>query len=62
MTHYMKQVQEGYDLVTYLYSTPVDCGAPVGFFRARFINEEQLMDDNGRIYRFHHWKRFGAHI
>ena len=60
MTHYMKQVQEGYDLVTYIYSTVVDCGTPVGFVRAKFLNGEQLIDDNGRVYRFHRfhrWKR-----
>ena len=60
MILYIKQVREGYDLVTYLHSTPVDCGAPVGYVRARFINEEQLIDDNGRVYRFHRWRRAGA--
>ncbi len=60
MTHYIKQVEEGYDLVTYIYSTPVDVGAPSGFIRAKFINDEQLIDDNGRVCRFHRFKRCGG--
>lgn len=60
MTHYIKQVQEGYDLVTHIYSTLVDVGAPSGFIRAKFINEEQLIDDNDRVYRFHRFKQCGG--
>ena len=62
MTHYIKQVQEGlWATMTYIYSTPVDVGAPLGFIRAMFINEEQLIDENGRVRRFHRFKRHGAH-
>ena len=61
MIHYIKQVQEGYDLVTYIYSTPVCVGAPLGFIRAKFLNDEQLIDENGRVRRFHRFKRHGAH-
>ena len=60
MTHYIRQVQEGYDLITYIYSTPVCVGAPSGFVRARFINEEQLIDENGRVRRLHRFKRYEA--
>ena len=55
MIHYIKQV-EG---VTYIYSSDVCVGAPSGFVRVKFINDDQAVDDGGRVYNVHRFVRMG---
>ena len=44
---------------TYIYSTECDVGAPAGYVRVKFINDERAIDVEGNVYDVH---RFTRHV